>query len=137
MIAASPVANAKDLSKVEPLPDGTAKVYSSTENIKVVMTIGKDSIPTHYSMESALMNGTVDPHYTSSPRPVPGDLRRISSVAITEQLGTSTMNVNLSLDYQNVDGFYVPKHVSFDLVGAYSIAMDFSGCSASKQLTLN
>ena len=81
------------------------------------------------------MNGTIEPHYTSSPQPTPGDLRRISKMDVTEQIGTSTINTNLTLDYQEVNGFNIPKHVSFDLVGAYSLSFDFTGCSALKVAT--
>ena len=51
----------------------------------------------------------------------------------SEQLGNSTMNVTLSLDYQAVDGFYIPSHVSYSTAGAYSLSMDFSGCSVFKE----
>jgi len=137
MIASAPIKDAADITKVEPQQDGSAKVYSSGPNIGVVMTIDEKSIPTHYTVESPVMNGTIDPHYIASPKPVSGDLRRISSVDVTEQVGTSTMNVKLNLDYQEVNGFYVPKHVSFDLVGAYSLSLDFSACSASKDAALS
>jgi len=44
---------------------------------------------------------------------------------LTEQIGTSTMNVKLSLDYQAAEGFYVRMHVSYCLVGAYSLSTRF------------
>jgi hypothetical protein len=132
MIAAAPIKKAAEISKIEPLPNGSAKVYSSSQNVTVVMTIDGDSLPTHYSVESPVMKGTIDPHYVASPQPISGDLRRISSMDMTQQIGTSTMNIKLNLDYQEVDGFYVPEHVTFDLVGAYSIAVDFSACAISK-----
>jgi hypothetical protein len=108
------------------------KVYTSSQNVNVVITADKERTPTHYTLDSPAMNGTIDLHYASSPKPVPGDLRRISSMDMSEQIGNSTMNVKLSLDYQAVDGFYVPRHVSYNLGGAYSLLMDFSGCSVSK-----
>jgi len=87
----------------------------------------------HYTLDSPAMNGTIDLHYVSSPKPVPGDLRRISSMDASEQIGNSTMNVTLSLDYQAVDGLYIPSHVSYNIGGAYSLSMDFSGCSVFKE----
>ncbi len=132
MIASSPISNASELSKIEPLPDGGVKVYTSGQNINVFLIADKERTPTHYTIDSPSMNGTIDLHYASSPKSVAGDLRRISSMDLTEQIGTSKLNVKLVLDYQEVDGFYVPKHVRYDLVGAYSMEMDFSDCSASE-----
>jgi len=31
-----------------------------------------------------------------------------------------------------VGEFYVPQHVTFNVIGSFSVGMDFSGCSASK-----
>lgn len=132
MLASSPVTNAAELTKIEPLPNGGIKVYSSSQNTKVVITADEEDTPTHYTLESPAMNGTIDLHYVTSPNPVPGDLRRVSSMDLTEQIGASTMNVKLSLDYQSVDSFFAPRHVSYYLVGAYSLSMDFSGCSIPK-----
>jgi len=52
---------------------------------------------------------------------------------VSEQIGTSTINVQLNLDYQEVDGFHVPKHVSFDSLGAYSINMEVLDCKSIAQ----
>jgi len=131
MVASSPISSAADLAKIEPLPDGGTKIYTSSQNIDVVITIDKERTPTHYTLDSPAMKGTVDLHYVPSPKPVPGDVRRISIMDFSEKIGTSTMNVKLGLDYQTVDGFYIPSHVSYTLVGAYSLLMDFSGCSVS------
>lgn len=137
MVASSPISNAAELTKIEPLPDGKVKAYISSQNINLVITTDKDRAPTHYTLNSPAMNGTIDFHYSASPKPVPGDLRRISSMDISEQIGNSTINVKLSLDYQAADGFYIPKHVSYDVGGAYSLSMDFSGCSVSKVATVH
>ena len=132
MVASSPISNAAELSKIEPLPSGEVKVYISSQNVKVVITADKERTPTHYTLDSPAMNGAIDLQYAASPHPVPVDLRRISRMDMSEQIGNSTMNVKLSLDYQTVESFYVPRHVSYDIVGAYSLSMDFSGCSVSK-----
>lgn len=132
LIASSPISDAAEVSKIEPLPDGGVKIYTSSENMNVVITADKERTPTHYTLDSPAINGTIDLHYASSAKPVPGDVRRISSMDMSEQIGKSAMNVKLSLDYQAIDGFYIPAHVSYELVGAYSLSMDFSDCSASK-----
>jgi hypothetical protein len=135
LVASSPIGSAAELAKIEPLPDGGVKVYTSSQNINVVVTADKESTPTHYTLDTSAMRGTIDVQYAASPRPVPGDLRRISSMDLVEQIGTSTMNVKLSLDYQAVDGIYIPSHVSYTMVGAYSLSIDFSGCSVSKKVS--
>ena len=133
MVASSPINKAAEIAKTEPLPGGGTKVYVSSQNTNVVMTVDKESIPTHYTLDNPALNGTIDLHYIPSPKPVPGDLRRISALDVSEHIGTSVFNVRLALDYQTVDGFHVPGHVSYNLVGAYSLSMDFSGCSVSKE----
>jgi len=135
MVASSPIGSAADLVKIEPLPDGGVKAYFSSQNANLVISTDKDRTPTHFTMDSPAMNGTIDLHYVSSPKPVPGDLRRISSMDLTEQIGNSTINAKLSLDYQAVGGFYIPRHVSYNVGGALPLSMDFSGCSVSKGAT--
>jgi hypothetical protein len=129
---ASSLIRAAEVTKVEPLPDGSEKIYASSQGISVVITADQDGTPTHYVLDSSAMKGTMDLHYVLSPNPVPGDDRRISDMHAIDQFGASTMNVELSTDYQTVDGFYVPKNVTFNIVGAYSFKMEFSGCSVSK-----
>ena len=132
MIAASSLPAGAVFSKIEPLEDGNTKAYTSGGGFTTEMVLDKDELPTHYSVENPAMTGTIDAHYTPSPKPVPGDLRRITELDVTQQMGTSTINVDVILDYQAVDEFFVPQHVTFDVVGAFSIGMDFSACSATK-----
>ncbi len=133
IVASSPVDSAAEITKIEPLPNGEAKVYFSSQNTNLVITVDRERTPTHDRLDSPAMNGTIDLRYAASPKPVPGDFRRISSMDLSEQIGNSTINVKLSLDYQAVDGFYIPGHVSYDLGEAYSVSMDFSACSVSKR----
>jgi hypothetical protein len=116
MIAASPVANANDMNRVEPLPDGTKKIYSSAQSINMVMAVDKENTPTHYAFDGTVIKGTMNAHYVASPHPAPGDLRRVSSMDVSEETGNSAINVAITLDYQEADGFYVPKNVSFNLM---------------------
>lgn len=117
------------ISKIEPQPDGTTKIYESDPNAYVVMTVDKQGTPTSYTMQSPAMNGVVEPHYAPSPHPVRGDRRRITSMEATQEAGTSTTKVQVSVDYQPLDRYFVPRHVSYGLVGAYTMTMEFSGCS--------
>jgi hypothetical protein len=131
MIAKGLVTNGNDLKKVEPMPDGSAMVDLSSQGMSLVITVNKDGSPTRWALDSPAMKGTVDPQFAPSPQPVPGDLRRISSMKVVEHIGESNINVDLSLDYQEINGLFVPKSVSFGAVGAYTIPMEFSGCSAT------
>ncbi len=132
LIASSPVAPDMVFEKIEPLDDGQVKTYTSYAGGGIEVTVDKDHIPTHYSVNIPAMKARIDAHYTPSPTPVPGDLRRVTELDVSNQMGTGTMNIEMILDYQAVDGFYVPQHVTFNVVGVYSIGMDFSGCSATK-----
>jgi hypothetical protein len=38
ILASSPISNAAEIAKIEPLPDGGAKVYSSSQNINLVIS---------------------------------------------------------------------------------------------------
>ena len=96
------------------------------------MAVDKENTPTHYAFDGTVIKGTMNAHYVASPHPAPGDLRRVSSMDVSEETGNSAINVAITLDYQEADGFYVPKNVSFNLIGAYAIDLQFSGCSANK-----
>lgn len=119
------------ISKIEPQPDGTTKVYESDPNAYVVMTVDKRGTPTHYTMRSPAMNGVVDPQYTPTPHPVRGDRQRITGVEATQQAGASTTKVQVSVDYQPLGSYFVPREVSYGLVGAYTMKMEFSDCSVA------
>lgn len=134
MIAAFPVQSTAEVKTIEPQADGGAKVYISDQNSSVVVTTSPDHVPTHYSFDSPLMKGVMDTTYTPSPNPVPGDLRRLTDIHVSQQIGASTMNVSVSLDYQQMGGYYIPQHVTFGLSNTYSIKLSFSGCSVSKTI---
>lgn len=136
MLAASPVSKIDSQTRIERLPSGSAKLSWSSQGGKGSVTIDREGTPTHYSVDSPVIKMTIDPGYSPSPQPTAGDLRRISSLKVNEQIGTSSINFQLNLDYQNADGFHVPNHASFDLLGAYSVRMTFSDCTASKAVAV-
>jgi hypothetical protein len=131
LVATPPIHSAAEITKMESLANGGAQVYSSSQNIKVVITVDKENTPTHYTLDSPTLKGTIDLRYVPAPMPIPGDLRRISSMDVSEHIGTSVINVKLDFDYQAVDGFYVPALFSYDVGGAFSVSMKFSDCSAT------
>ncbi len=132
MIASSSIAPDTAFEKIEPLDDGNIKAHVSQGASDTEITIDNNHVPTRYSVDAPGMKTTIEAHYTPSPKPIAGDLRRVTELDVTNQTGTGTMNVEMILDYQAVDVFYVPQHVTFNLVGAYSVGMDFSGCSDTK-----
>ncbi len=133
MVASPLVKSSKDFSKIESLGDGASNIYESAANMSIVIRADKDGVPTHYSFDSVAAKGTIDAHYVPSPKPGPGDIRRISGITVSEQIGSSNINASFDLDYQSVNGFNIPKHVSFGISGAYSIQMEFSGCSVTAE----
>lgn len=126
------IGNAAEITKVEPLADGGAEVYISSPDTKVVVTVDQENLPKHYTVDSPVIKGTMDVRYVPSPKPVAGDLHRISGMDVAERIGTSTINVKIGLDYQEVSEFYIPKNISYDVGGAFALSMEFSGCSVLK-----
>jgi hypothetical protein len=135
MLASPLVKSSAEFSKVEPLADGSSDIYESDGNMSVVIRVDREGVPVHYSLDGPAMKGTIEARYAPSPQPRAGDMRRISSLSLSEQIGNSNMNVAIDLDYQSVDGFNIPQHVSFGLPGAYSVKMDFSGCTVTSEKT--
>jgi len=132
-MAASPlIAKPSEITKTEPIAGAGMNIYTSGGGGTTVTTVDKDYTPTHFAVDTPAMKGSIDAHYLPSPSPVAGDLRRISSMNLTEQIGTSHMDIAFDIDYQSVDDFNVPKHVGFDVSGAYSIKLELSGCTVSK-----
>lgn len=131
MIAGPIVGPGDKLEQIESLPGGGEKTSTKSSGMNISMALDPNGAPTHYEFEGGAMAGKTDVTYMASPNPAPGDLRRIASMKIDEHIGTSTFNIDLKLDYQNVSGFSIPNRVSFGLIGAYTIDLQFSGCSAS------
>lgn len=131
MLASPAVKYAAVISKIEPQPDGTTKVYEADPNAYVVMTVAKDGTPVHYTMQSPGVSGVVDAQYARSPHPKNGDRRRITEVNVSEQSGASSMNVRVKVDYQQLKEYFVPGQVTFTQSGAYTLPMNFSGCSVA------
>ena len=132
LMATAPIPRARDISRIEPQPDGTTKLFEADANNKIEIDLDSKQTPTHYAFDTAAFKGTFDLQYVDSPKPSPGDLRRLSDSHIVANIGASSFNVGIHLDYQQVDGFFVPRHVSYDIAGAYSVSLEFIGCSTMK-----
>lgn len=129
LLASSLFKDAQDLNKIEPLPDGSANVYVGGDGNHLIITVDQKARPVHWVLDSAAMKGIIDPEFSPSPNPKPGDLSRISGLRVVENIGSSSMNVKVDMDYQLVDKFYLPRNVSFGIVGAYALKMEFTSCT--------
>jgi hypothetical protein len=129
MLAKSLIQQGSDITRSEVQPDGTLKVRSGSEGASVTLDLDKQMTPVHLNLDLTGMKADADIHYEDSPRPEPGDLRRLVRMDLKERIGTSNLNVNLKLTYQPLAEFFVPEKVSFEVVGAYSVNMEFSACT--------
>lgn len=126
------VVSGKDIQRINQNSDGTKDIFISADNTKLVITVDSEDVPHRYTFQSPAMNGSINLEYLTPPNPQPGDLRRISKVRSTEQIGETKMVLAMAMDYQQVDSFYIPEHVVVELPGAYSIPLDFQSCSVIK-----
>jgi hypothetical protein len=133
MMASFPIGNAAEVKEIVPQADGGALLSLPSAAMKVNIVVDKDDVPANLSFENPMMKGSFDFRYKPSPEPVPGNLRRIAGLKASQTIGTSNSNIDLSVDYQTVGGFHIPKHVDLGL-GTFAIGMDFSDCSVSKKI---
>lgn len=94
--------------------------------------IDQDDVPGKLSVDTPAMKATMEFHFAPPQYPKPGDLRRLTCLDFTQQVGTASINGRVSLDYQDVGGFNVPRHLSLGIGGAYAIPVEFIDCSLSK-----
>ena len=120
------------IDKVEPLADGSATVYKQDQGISAITTIDKDFTPTRMKIDSPATKASIELHYIASPRPTPGDLRRVSELRATHILAESTLRIDIALDYQDVDNIHVPRHVKLTQVGAYFLDLELHDCSVNQ-----
>ena len=131
MMASTPVPRASDIRRVEPQSDGTLKIFESDSNNKIDITLDKRYAPLHWNFDTPVYKGTFDLEFSETPNAVSGDLRRLSSMHVVVNTGASTMNVKIHTDYQKVNGVNIPQHITYELVGAYDISLEFIGCSVT------
>jgi hypothetical protein len=120
------------IEHVESRSNGETVVNFNDHGTENSVTVGKDFVPVHYTVDSPTMKATMDPVFLPSPTPVPGDLRRLSSIHLVNQIGTSTFGVDITMEYQTVGGFNIPSRATMGLTGAYTLPLVLTGCSVSK-----
>lgn len=136
---ASPLGPTKqewDAVRAEPRTGGGYVLHYSSAGSPVTEELDSDFLPVKTSINLAASTVELVMHYSLSPEPRPGDLRRVSSVDTVQRSGTSVSNTNFRITYQQIGGYWIPAHLDLGMVGAYSIPIDLIGCSVSKEMTV-
>lgn len=132
MLASSESIDVTGDSKVTVQADGGATVDTKQAGMEVLMTVDKDGVPGHFKVDSPATKGEMEPHYAGSPQPAPGDLRRIVGLDVTQEIGTTSMQVKEIMDYQPLDKYFIPDHLRVTVGGAMSIPMEFTDCTIAE-----
>lgn len=119
--------------ETEPLPGGGHIFRSRGHNEEFTLAVDGEDTPTEGVLDGTALNARFRFHFSPPANPIPGDLRRLTSLEFAEQIGTTTVNGSISMDYQTVDGLQIPRRVSFGIGGAYSVDMGFQQCTVTKR----
>lgn len=123
-----------DTVRVEVRDGGGYTLHTNSAGNVVTEEIDKDLIPIKINVNSPAMIVGMIPHFSPSPNPVVGDLRRLTGLDIATQIGTSTTNAGFTIEYQTVGGYHIPQRFSINVGGAYSVPVELIGCSVSKEI---
>jgi hypothetical protein len=118
--------------KIETFAEGGHMLRVNEQSAVTTLEVDRDNVPSKISVDAPAMKAAFEFHFEPSPSPIPGDLRRLVLLDASQQIGTSNMNARVSMDYQTVERFQVPRHVSFGVGGAFFLRMEFLGCSVVK-----
>jgi len=119
--------------QAEPRAGGGHVLRSNANGVSVTTEVDSDNVPTKVFVDSPALKATFGLRFAAPQNSTPGDLRRLTSLDFSEQIGTTNLNGSLSMDYQTIQGVNIPRHVSFGIGGAYSTPMEFVGCSVTKR----
>ena len=131
-LGSSIVGGKKENLHIETREEGGYVWHDGSQRMSMTLEIDKDKVPGKLSVDTPSMKVMVEFHFAPPQDPKPGDLRRLTFLDFTEQVGTTNINGRLSLDYQDVGGFNVPRHLSLGIGGAYAVPVEFINCSLSK-----
>jgi hypothetical protein len=136
---ASPLGPTKqewDTTRVEQRTGGGYVLHYSSLASPVTEELDGDFLPVKTSINLPASTVELLMHYSPSPDPHPGDLRRVTSIDAVRHSGTSVSNSNFLFTYQQIGGYWIPAHLDLGMVGAYSVPIDLIGCSVSKEVTV-
>ncbi|HYA17237.1 MAG TPA: hypothetical protein VEF06_07215 [Bryobacteraceae bacterium] len=133
VFAASIVTPPADAVSIEPRAGGGYTMHQRSNNMDTLASLDQDFLPNQLELHSAVMNGTMDFHFSASENPQPGDLRRITGLDVSQQVASSSMQIKIDLDYQRVDGLAIPHRVSMGLGRGMTVGMELTGCSVSRR----
>ena len=91
---------------------------------KVAIELNKSYLITRTSFETPQMSAVATPGFVKGE----DGLLRLRSLDQTIDMGATKMVVNIALDYQRVDGYDIPQHLSMALPGSFSFEYTLSGC---------
>ncbi|HSR07484.1 MAG TPA: hypothetical protein VLM42_10055 [Bryobacteraceae bacterium] len=131
-LGSSIVGGKKENLRIETRTGGGYVWHDGSQAMNMTLEIDQDNVPGKLSVDTPSMKATMEFHFAPPQDPKPGDLRRLTFLDFTEQVGTTSINGRLSLDYQDVGGFNVPRHLSLGIGGAYAVPVEFINCSLSK-----
>ncbi|MBS1799489.1 MAG: hypothetical protein JSS95_06640 [Acidobacteria bacterium] len=131
LIGSFPLQKPSEVKKITQEADGLT-LESVEGNASIVLKANKDNLPIRYNVDSPVMKAVMEPSYSPSPNPIPGDRSRLTGLKATDQFGNSTINLVLSLDYQSLGGFNIPHKITLTVSPTVSIPMEFSNCTVSK-----
>lgn len=98
----------------------------TTKNAKTVAEVDNDLVLQKIVEQTPVMTTTVRVQFAS----IPDEPRRLSEIDIHREMGTNIANAHINMDYQDVGGFHVPRHVRFGMGGALETSFDLTNCSA-------
>jgi hypothetical protein len=118
--------------RVDSLPDGSVRLWSAQRGRQTELLVNADGTPLQFSEAAGADKAAVDFSYKATPHPGPGDLRRITGVMLDLERGASSVKLEWTLDYQDVNGFSIPKNVTAGAWGGSKrFAAELTGCRAA------
>jgi hypothetical protein len=119
----------QDKLNVDERPGGGHVLHSTADTMNVTMETGTDHLPIRVRIDGPAIKIAADLGF-STPS-VPGNLPQLTSVGLSEEIGTTAIKMQISTDYQTTNGFNIPRHVTMGIGGAISVPMELTGCSAT------
>ena len=120
------IAKRGDKFTLERTADGyVQKASDGLSEVSIVMN--KEFVITEYGLKSPQMSAEVTPTF----KPGADGLLRLRQVDQTTDIGPSKLVVSIKFDYQNVQSYEVPQHITMELPGSYSFDYTLTDCKVN------